>query len=60
MVVVGDHFGEVEVQWYFDAVVHLLLRELAVGEPLDLQYEDLRQPIKEQLPGALPEVYVTD
>lgn len=37
MVVIGDHFREVEIQWYLDAVVHLLLRVLAVGESLYLQ-----------------------
>lgn len=37
MMIVGDYFREIEIQWYFDAVVHLLLRVLAVREALYLQ-----------------------
>lgn len=50
----GDEPGEVEGLADLEAVVELLLAVLAEGEALDLQHQHAGQPVKVQLPSALP------
>ena len=55
VMVVGDDLCEVESGWHFDSVAEFLLAELAVGEALDLQDQDLREAIEIEFALALLE-----
>lgn len=60
MMTVSNDLRQIQEGGHPDPIVELLLAELAIGEALYLQHQDLRQPIKIQFASALLETYLPE